>query len=76
MTQTLIQDLLVILGGGLVASLLCRRLHVSVLIGYLVVGTVLGRGGLGWVIDVNRQLESFAEIGVFLRHSSLNATIF
>jgi monovalent cation:H+ antiporter-2, CPA2 family len=66
MTQTLIQDLLVILGGGLVASLLCRRLHISVLIGYLVVGTMLGPGGLGWVIDVNRQLESFAEIGVFL----------
>jgi monovalent cation:H+ antiporter-2, CPA2 family len=66
MTQTLIQDLLIILGGGLVASLLCRRLHISVLIGYLVVGTLLGRGGLGWVIDANHQLESFAEIGVFL----------
>lgn len=66
MTQTLIHDLLIILAAGLLAGLVCRRLRVSVLIGYLVVGTILGRGVLGWVLDEHHELENFAEAGVFL----------
>ncbi|MGB7346989.1 MAG: cation:proton antiporter, partial [Pirellulaceae bacterium] len=66
MTPSLINDLLMILAAGLVASLVCRRLHVSVLIGYLVVGAILGQGVLGWVLDEDHQLEHFAEAGVFL----------
>lgn len=66
MTQSVIYDLLTILAAGLVASLVCRRLHASVLIGYLVVGAVLGQGVLGWVLDEAHQLEHFAEAGVFL----------
>jgi CPA2 family monovalent cation:H+ antiporter-2 len=66
MTQTLIQDLLIILSAGLIAGLVCRWLQASVLIGYLVVGALLGHGVLGWVLDEGHQLEHFAEAGVFL----------
>lgn len=66
MTQTLIHDLLIILAAGLLAAMVCRWFKTSVLIGYLLVGALLGQGGLGWVLDENHQLEHFAEIGVFL----------
>ena len=66
MTITLIHDLLMILTAGLLAGLVCRALRVSVLIGYLIVGAILGRGSLGWVLDREHQLEHFTEIGVFL----------
>ncbi|QDT07577.1 Inner membrane protein YbaL [Rubripirellula lacrimiformis] len=66
MTETLIHNLLIILSAGLLAAVVCRRLNVSVLIGYLVVGAVLGQGVLGWVSDGDHQLEQFAEAGVFL----------
>ncbi len=66
MTQTLIQDLLIILAAGLLAGIVCRLISVSVLIGYLLVGTLLGQGLLGWVSGEQHQLEQFAEVGVFL----------
>jgi len=66
MTESLIHDLLLILAGGLVAALVCRWLRASVLIGYLVVGALLGHGVLDWVSDEGHQLEHFAEAGVFL----------
>jgi len=66
MTESLIHDLLLILAAGLVAGLVCRWLRASVLIGYLVVGALLGHGMLDWVSDEEHQLEHFAEAGVFL----------
>tara|TARA_R110002049_G_scaffold2750_2_gene21499 strand:+ start:300436 stop:302049 length:1614 start_codon:yes stop_codon:yes gene_type:complete len=66
MSQTLIHDLLYILSAGLLAGLICKRLRVSVLIGYLVAGVILGQGMLGLVLDQHHQLENFAEAGVFL----------
>ncbi len=66
MTEQLIHDLLIILAAGLLAGVVCRVLNVSVLIGYLLVGTLLGQGLLGWVSGEQHQLEQFAEVGVFL----------
>ncbi|EMI46487.1 cation:proton antiporter [Rhodopirellula sp. SWK7] len=66
MTESLIHDLLIILSAGLIAALVCRWMQCSVLIGYLVVGAILGQGGLSWISDDAHQLEHFAEAGVFL----------
>jgi CPA2 family monovalent cation:H+ antiporter-2 len=66
MSQSVIHNLLIILAAGLLAGVVCRRLQVSVLIGYLIVGTLLGDGLLGWVVDAEHQLEAFTEVGVFL----------
>lgn len=48
------------------ASTLCRWLRVSSLIGYLLVGLVIGQGGFGFVVDANHEIEHLAELGVFL----------
>jgi CPA2 family monovalent cation:H+ antiporter-2 len=66
MLGTLIYDLLIILAAGLAAGLVCRRLHVSVLVGYLLVGALVGKGCLGWVSDEGHEIEYIAEAGVFL----------
>ena len=66
MTLSLVYDLMVLLVAGLFAALVCRRLNVSVLIGYLLVGAALGQGVFGWVEDEQHQLAHFTELGVFL----------
>ncbi|TWT69598.1 cation:proton antiporter [Crateriforma conspicua] len=66
MTEALIHDLMIILAAGLAAGLLCRLLNVSVLVGYLLVGVLLGPGVTGWVVDERAELAHIAEGGVFL----------
>lgn len=62
----MVTDLLTILSAGLVAGLLCKRFGVSLLVGYLLMGVLLGEGVLGWVSDDNHEIEYLAEAGVFL----------
>lgn len=62
----MVTDLLTILFAGLVAGLLCKRFGISLLVGYLLMGVVLGDGVLGWVSDDNHEIEYLAEAGVFL----------
>ena len=66
MVPSIFSDLLILLAAGLVACIVCRRLQVTVLIGYLLVGVVIGDGVLGWVHDEGHQLAHFAEAGVLL----------
>lgn len=41
----LIANLVTILLAGFIAGVVCRKLNVSLIIGYLIVGTVIGHGG-------------------------------
>lgn len=66
MAEALIQDLLVILTAGLVAGLISSSLGTSVLVGYLIVGTLIGDGALGLISDERHEIERVAEAGVFL----------
>ena len=66
MLGTLVYDLLMILTVGLIAGLACRWLRISVLIGYLFVGALIGKGILGWVSEERHEIEYIAEAGVFL----------
>ncbi len=56
-------DLIVILTAGAVAGMICARFRISLLAGYLLVGALIGRGGLGLVANPGHDLEQIAEIG-------------
>ncbi len=66
MLPKLIHDLLIILAAGLFAGIVCRGLQVSALVGYLIVGVLIGESAFGWVIDKQHEIEYLAELGVFL----------
>lgn len=51
---------------GLFASIVCRRLNISSLVGYLFVGAIIGEGYLDWIEDRDHQIQYIAEAGVFL----------
>lgn len=65
MSVSFITELLIILSAGLLAGFVCRLLRVSTLVGYLLVGTFLGRGMLAWVTEVE-EAEYLARAGVML----------
>ncbi len=58
--------LLIVLSAGLIAGTLCKRLGVSLLVGYLVVGALLGSGVLGLVSQHDHELEYMARAGALL----------
>lgn len=62
----LVFNLLIVLAGGLIAGMICRRLGISLLVGYLVVGTIIGGGGLGLASDAAEELEYLAQAGALL----------
>jgi CPA2 family monovalent cation:H+ antiporter-2 len=59
-------DLLIVLAAGLLAGAACKRLGVSPLVGYLVVGGLIGNGALGLVTQENHELEYLARTGALL----------
>ncbi len=61
-----IVDLMVILAAGLFSGLLCKRLGVSLLVGYLIVGAVIGAGGLKLVTQEHHEIEWVARTGALL----------
>lgn len=59
-------NLFVVLAAGLVSSLVCRRLRVSLLVGYLAAGGLLGEGGLGLIAGQQQEIEMIARLGVLM----------
>ena len=66
MDLSLVNQLLVILAAGFVAGLVSKRLGAPLLVGYLIVGMLLGEGVLDWVEGERRGRELLAEGGVLL----------
>mgnify|MGYP005831914903 CR=1 FL=1 len=64
--HTLIVDLLIVLAAGLLAGAACKRVGISLLIGYLVAGVLVGGGGLNLVRADRHELKWMAEIGALL----------
>ncbi len=56
-------DLVVVLIAGTVAGIVCKKLSISLLVGYLVVGAFIGGGVLGLVDHPQGELELIAEGG-------------
>lgn len=61
----LLRDLLIVLIAGTLAGAICRRLNVSLIVGYLIVGAAIGTGGFAWVSGVH-QVEFLAQAGALL----------
>jgi CPA2 family monovalent cation:H+ antiporter-2 len=62
----LVADLLIILAAGLGAGVICKRLGASLMIGYMLAGTLIGAGGLGVLGHESSALEGVATVGVLL----------
>lgn len=62
----IVTDILIVLAAGLIAGTVCRRLQASLLIGYLVVGALIGKGGLHLAFRHHDQVEHLAEVGALL----------
>ncbi|MEX1041879.1 MAG: cation:proton antiporter [Pirellulaceae bacterium] len=56
-------DLIVILIAGFLAGAICTRIRVSTIVGYLIVGAVVGQGGFQLISTGERELKHLAEIG-------------
>ncbi|MEZ6091473.1 MAG: cation:proton antiporter [Pirellulaceae bacterium] len=64
--ETVIVDLLIVLGAGFAAGAVCKRFGVSMLVGYLMVGALIGGGVFNLVSHENHELESVAHFGALL----------
>ena len=58
--------LMIILVAGLIAGAVCKTLNTSLLVGYLLIGAVIGNGGLGLLSQEEAVLESLARFGALL----------
>jgi CPA2 family monovalent cation:H+ antiporter-2 len=61
-----LRDILVLLAAALVLGTLAERLGQSVIVGYLLAGTLVGPNGLGWIASRAEGLIHIAELGVSL----------
>lgn len=62
----LVADLLIVLAAGFASGVLCKRLRISLLVGYLVVGAIIGEGGIGLVSQQSHELDYLARAGALL----------
>jgi CPA2 family monovalent cation:H+ antiporter-2 len=63
MLEQLSSSLLIVLCAGVVAGILCKQWGVSLIVGYLISGAIIGTGGLQLVESHNHEMEILAEIG-------------
>jgi len=59
-------DLVTILLAGLVSGIICRQLRISGLVGFIIAGIMIGRGGLNLIASHGKELEQIAQTGVLL----------
>ena len=66
MDNTLFLNGLIYLAAAAIAAPLGRRLGLGAVLGYLLVGAVVGPSALGWVGENREEVMHFAEFGVVL----------
>ncbi len=62
----LVADLLIILAVGLAAGVVCKQAGLSLMVGYMLAGAIIGEGGLSLVDNHSHGLEGVARIGALL----------
>lgn len=55
--------ILILLSCSVIFVVICRRLHLPAIIGYLSVGMIVGPGGLGWLPTID-DMNHLAEFGI------------
>ncbi|HSX20745.1 MAG TPA: cation:proton antiporter, partial [Gammaproteobacteria bacterium] len=55
--------ILVLLSCSVILVVICRRLHLPAIIGYVTVGMIIGPGGVGWLPTID-DLNHLAEFGI------------
>lgn len=55
--------ILILLSCSVIFVVICRRLHLPAIIGYLSVGMIVGPGGVGWLPTID-DLNHLAEFGI------------
>lgn len=55
--------ILILLSCSVICVVICRRLHLPAIIGYLTVGMIVGPGGLGWLPTIE-DMNHLAEFGI------------
>ena len=61
----LLNDIVIIFGLAIIVLFICHRLHIPVILGFLVTGILVGPYGLGLVKEIH-EVEILAEIGIVL----------
>jgi monovalent cation:H+ antiporter-2, CPA2 family len=64
--STLLLDLLLVISAGFFIGLICKKLSLSLIAGYFVVGAFIGKSGLNLVSDNHHELEYLAHAGALL----------
>ncbi|NUQ65401.1 MAG: hypothetical protein HUU20_23280, partial [Pirellulales bacterium] len=59
----LVLDLMLVLAAGLLSGAVCKRLGISMLVGYLVAGAIIGHGGVALMPREAGELEYLARAG-------------
>lgn len=59
----LFKYILILLSCSVIFVVICRRLHLPAIIGYLSVGMIVGPGGVGWLPTIE-DLNHLAEFGI------------
>lgn len=63
MSFGILDSILILLAIAVTVSVICRRLRLPVILGYLLVGILVGPYGLGWIPDID-NIRNLAEFGV------------
>lgn len=61
----LLNDIVIIFGLAIIVLLICHKLHIPTVLGFLLTGIIVGPYGLGLVKDIH-EVELLAEIGIVL----------
>lgn len=57
------KHILILLSCSVICVVICRRLHLPAIIGYLTAGMIVGPGGVGWLPTIE-DLNTLAEFGI------------
>ncbi len=61
----LLFDIIIIIGLGAFVAVVCQRLRIPPIVGYLIAGAFVGPSGLS-LVDVDKEVQMMAEIGVVM----------